>query len=191
MKTIPRGSQFVRLTRRTGLVVVACILGSLGGAPAQSTAAVPNFERSRDEIVRILAGFVQVDTTDEGGKVKYLEVATAEKVPWPGFVYAKGTSGHGSRPLVDNAIVHLANAVSELAAWQPPLRLNETTREYLSRRVLLSPPESGFLYEHVEHPALSRAVQEKLRIPTRPRTSARFWSSAPPQRRTFSGALDF
>lgn len=98
------------------------------------------------------------------GKVKYVEVATAEKVPWPGFLYAKGTSGHGSRPLVDNAIVHLANAVSKLAAWQPPMRLNETTREYLSRRALISPPELAYLYEHVEHSALSLEVQEKLRV---------------------------
>ena len=98
------------------------------------------------------------------GNVKYVEIATAEKVPWPGFLYAKGTSGHGSRPLVDNAIVHLANVVAKLAAWQAPMKLNETTREYLSRRVFVSPPDLAYLYEHVEHPALSREVQEKLRL---------------------------
>jgi len=98
------------------------------------------------------------------GKVKYVEVATTEKVPWPGFLYAKGTSGHGSRPIVDNAIVHLANAVSKLAAWQPPMRLNETTREYLSRRALIGSPELAYLYEHVEHSTLSLEVQEKVRV---------------------------
>src|SRR5262249_22058368 len=45
------------------------------------------------------------------GKVKYVGVATTEKVPRGFKLLAKGTSGHGSIPRLDNAITHLAAAV--------------------------------------------------------------------------------
>ncbi len=44
----------------------------------------------------------------KGGKVRYASVETAEKVPNGIEMIARGPSGHGSRPLQTNAIVHLA-----------------------------------------------------------------------------------
>ena len=60
-------------------------------------------------------------------------------------------------PRVDNPVVHLAAAVAKLGGYQPPMRLNETTRMYFQRLASISSPEDAFLYQHLEDPA----VQEK------------------------------
>jgi acetylornithine deacetylase/succinyl-diaminopimelate desuccinylase-like protein len=99
----------------------------------------------------------------ENGEVKFLAVSPTEKVPRTILLRAKGTSGHGSRPRLDNAIVHLAAAVAKFGTWQPPMRLNETTREYFKRLAAISPPEKAFLYSHVEDPAQTAKIQETFR----------------------------
>src|SRR6185436_6343497 len=99
---------------------------------------------------------------EKGGKVQYVGVATTEKVPRAIFLTAKGTSGHGSRPRMDNAIVHLAAAVAKIGQWQPPMRLNDTTRLFFSKLAALVPPEEAFLYTHLEDPDRAAEVQEKL-----------------------------
>jgi acetylornithine deacetylase/succinyl-diaminopimelate desuccinylase-like protein len=45
---------------------------------------------------------------------------------------AKGTAGHGSLPRPDNPVVHVARAIDRLADASQPVRLNTTTRRYLS-----------------------------------------------------------
>jgi acetylornithine deacetylase/succinyl-diaminopimelate desuccinylase-like protein len=77
---------------------------------------------------------------------------------------ARGTSGHGSIPRLDNAITHLAAAVAKIGNWQPPMRLNETTRTFFSRLAKISPPQEGALYAALEDPAKSAAAQEKIRV---------------------------
>jgi acetylornithine deacetylase/succinyl-diaminopimelate desuccinylase-like protein len=62
---------------------------------------------------------------------------------------ARGLAGHGSRPRPDNAVVRLATAVAKFGAWQPPARLNETTRTYFERLAGISPPEEAYRYNHV------------------------------------------
>jgi acetylornithine deacetylase/succinyl-diaminopimelate desuccinylase-like protein len=99
----------------------------------------------------------------ENGAVRYLSVSPTEKVPRTLLLRAKGTSGHGSKPRLDNAIVHLSAAVAKVGAWQPPMRLNETTREYFKRLAPLSSPEKAFWYSHVEDPAHTVKIQETLR----------------------------
>jgi acetylornithine deacetylase/succinyl-diaminopimelate desuccinylase-like protein len=100
--------------------------------------------------------------TDKG-KVSYVGVATTEKVPYTTTLITRGTSGHGSMPRPDNAIVHLAAAVAKLSEYQPPVRLNETTRAYFERLAKVSSPEDAFLYTHIEDPVLGPMVQEQLR----------------------------
>ena len=92
------------------------------------------------------------------GKVDYVQVATTEKVPRRVNLIARGSSGHASMPRLDNPIAHLGAAVGKLLAWQPPMRLNETTRAYFSRLATISSPEDAYLYTHLEEPA----VQQKL-----------------------------
>jgi acetylornithine deacetylase/succinyl-diaminopimelate desuccinylase-like protein len=97
------------------------------------------------------------------GKVVDVLVATTEKIPNATTLIARGTSGHGSMPRPDNPIVHLAAAIAKIGAYQPPMRLNETTRMYFQRLASVSSPEDAFLYQHIEDPVLGTMVQETLR----------------------------
>jgi acetylornithine deacetylase/succinyl-diaminopimelate desuccinylase-like protein len=66
----------------------------------------------------------------QGGKVQYVGIQASEKVPVNVDVIAKGTSGHASIPLRDNAVVHLAAAIEKIGAYQAPVQLNSVTRAY-------------------------------------------------------------
>ncbi len=100
---------------------------------------------------------------EEGGKIKYVGVATSEKVPRTLFVSAAGTSGHGSAPRADNPVVHLATAIAKIGAWQPPVRFNEITRIYFQRLAQVSSPEEAWLFTHFNDPVVGAQVQEILR----------------------------
>jgi acetylornithine deacetylase/succinyl-diaminopimelate desuccinylase-like protein len=99
----------------------------------------------------------------ENGEVKFLGVSPTEKVPRTILLRAKGTSGHGSKPRLDNPIVHLGAAVAKFGVWQSPMRLNDTTREYFKRLAAISPPEKALLYKNVEDPTLTQQIQETFR----------------------------
>jgi len=115
-------------------------------------------EKHWDEIACEYAFNEGGDIVEENGKVQYVAVSTTQKVPRGFSLIAKGTSGHGSAPRVDNAIAHLAAAVDKVARWEAPMRLNETTRRFFQQMAKISPPEKAQLYAHVEDPA----VQQKL-----------------------------
>ncbi len=94
------------------------------------------------------------------GKIKYMGVSTAEKLPRGVLLEATGSSGHGSVPRVDNAVTHLGAAVGKAGAWETPSRLNETTREFFRRLATISPPEEAAWYRNVLDPK----VQAELRV---------------------------
>ena len=100
---------------------------------------------------------------EANGKPQYVGVATTEKVPRGMQAKATGTSGHGSMPRMDNAITHLAAAVGRVGSWQPPMRMNETTKTFFERLAKISPPDEAKLYAALNDPAQSEAAQEKLR----------------------------
>lgn len=102
-------------------------------------------------------------TVMRDGKVRYLAFAATEKVGRGIRLVARGTSGHGSVPLVDNPVVHLAAAVAKVGQYQVPVRLNDTTRAFFRRMATISSPEEAFLYTHIEDPAVGAMVQEVLR----------------------------
>lgn len=99
-----------------------------------------------------------------GGEVQYASIATTEKIPYATRLVARGISGHGSVPLRTNAIVHLAQAVAKVAAWQTPMRLNETTRAYFERMAKLSSPEDAARYNKIVQGKDTDAVQEYFAV---------------------------
>lgn len=117
-------------------------------------------ERHWDKIAAEFAILEGGGIQAENGQVRYVEVATTEKGPNTTRLVARGTSGHGSRPRPDNPIVHLAAAVAKVGAWQPAMRLNETTRAYFERLASISGAEDARLYRNLQDPA----VQEQLRL---------------------------
>ena len=97
------------------------------------------------------------------GVERYVTIATTEKVPRGVRLVARGVAGHGSTPRTDNAVVRMAAAVERVAAWQPPMRLNDTTRTYFEKLASVSPPEEAARYKGLVDPQKSPAIQDYFR----------------------------
>jgi acetylornithine deacetylase/succinyl-diaminopimelate desuccinylase-like protein len=93
------------------------------------------------------------------GRIRYASVQSAEKIPRAIGLTATGTSGHGSVPLQDNAVVRLSNAVAAIASWKPPIRLNDTTRAYFTRLASVSSPADAARYRAVLDPQSAAASE--------------------------------
>jgi acetylornithine deacetylase/succinyl-diaminopimelate desuccinylase-like protein len=92
-------------------------------------------------------------------KVRTVEIATTEKVGRGVRLVAHGQSGHGSRPRLDNPLIHLSKAIVAVTSNQPPMRLNDTTRAYFERLATVSTPDEAFRYTHIADPAYSNEIQ--------------------------------
>ncbi len=98
------------------------------------------------------------------GQVRYATIQTMEKRPSGARLVAKGPSGHGSRPMRGNAIAHLSAAVEKIAYWDPPMRLNDTTRTYFEKLAQLSEGEEAQRFKDLMDPAKSAAARDYLAI---------------------------
>jgi acetylornithine deacetylase/succinyl-diaminopimelate desuccinylase-like protein len=114
-----------------------------------------------------------------GGKLRFVQVQTTEKMPRGVKLVATGVAGHGSVPLRSNPVAHLAKAVAKVAEWQPPMRLNDTTRTYFERLAGISSPEEKERYNGLLHPDKTDAVQEYLAV-HEPRHNAMLRTSISP-----------
>jgi len=103
------------------------------------------------------------NATIEDGKVVAMNIGTAEKVPARVRLVATGTSGHGSVPRMDNALIHLGGAVEKVGRWQTPMRLNDTTRTYFEKLATISPPDKAARYNALLNPATVEEAQRYLR----------------------------
>jgi len=101
--------------------------------------------------------------TIDGGKVTRMDIGTAEKVPARVRLVATGTSGHGSVPRMDNALIHLGAAVEKVGRWQTPMRLNDTTRTYFEKLATMTTPEMAARYNGLLNPHSSDAIQTWLK----------------------------
>jgi acetylornithine deacetylase/succinyl-diaminopimelate desuccinylase-like protein len=102
------------------------------------------------------------DAIIEDGRVKLVRIMTTEKVPRRVRLVVNGTSGHGSIPRNDNAVVHLASAVSKLGTWETPMRFNETTLAYFEKLAALSSPDSAARYRGLVDPQRAPSVLRYL-----------------------------
>ena len=100
--------------------------------------------------------------TRRGGKAAFATIETTEKIPRGGRLVATGISGHGSRPMRSNAILHLSEAVTKIALWDPPMRLNDTTRIYFEKLAQISEPAEAQRFRDLLDPAKSAAAREYL-----------------------------
>ena len=97
------------------------------------------------------------------GKVEYVAIQNAEKVPYHVHLKVKGTPGHASIPLPDNAIYRLSNALAKLAEYQTPLKLNDTTRAFFLGVAELEPGSpTGYFAKNVDHPFIGPFAREQL-----------------------------
>ena len=87
-----------------------------------------------------------------GGRARYAAVQATEKLPRAIDLVATGPSGHASRPLQGNAVVHLAAAVAAAGKWRVPVRLNDTTRAFFTKMAEVSPPADAARYRAILDP---------------------------------------
>ena len=95
----------------------------------------------------------------EDGKVKYMGVGAAEKLPRAIILRATGSSGHGSVPRPDNSV----NIVGSRGESRNVANLGAAERGHarvLCRLASISQPEEAAWYRNIEDPA----VQEQLRL---------------------------
>ena len=111
--------------------------------------------------------------TRTGGVVKFASVQTVEKIPRAITVTSRGVAGHGSVPLENNALAHLGEAVGKIAAWTPPMRINETTAAYFKRLASVSSPEEARRYQALlsPDPKISGPADDYMR-----KNEPRHWS---------------
>jgi acetylornithine deacetylase/succinyl-diaminopimelate desuccinylase-like protein len=81
--------------------------------------------------------------TDLPSGVRLYEIQTAEKVPTPVLLRARGTEAHGSLPRPDNPVLRISRAIVRIAGADQPVRLNPTTRRYFAEMAKL--PEYRWL----------------------------------------------
>src|SRR3954468_4414486 len=96
--------------------------------------------------------------------VPVFQIQTAEKVPTRFKMTARGTAGHGSLPRDDNPVEHLARAIYRLSTADPPVRLNATTRAYLTAMAKL--PDYAWLVPmlpRLDDPATASRTADEIR----------------------------
>ena len=104
---------------------------------------------------KIAAGFALNEGGNvvvEGGKVKYVGVQAAEKVPVDVQVIATGTSGHASVPRPDNAVVRLAEAIAKIGNYQPPVHMTAITSSYFEQLAKVEDEETAKWMRALEMP---------------------------------------
>ena len=94
----------------------------------------------------------------QGGQAKYATVQTVEKIPLAVALTARGISGHGSVPLLGNAIVHLGAALGRVGDWHSTIRLNDATRAYFAGLAAMSSGADAQRYRDVLDPQKVAAV---------------------------------
>ena len=77
----------------------------------------------------------------KNGKAIRNSLQTSEKVPVNYSFEVKNPGGHSSLPSKDNAIYHLAAGLSNLAKFDFPVTLNETTRAWLESAAPMEDPQ--------------------------------------------------
>ncbi len=121
----------------------------------------------REHLAEINAEFCLAEggsVVRSGGKPQYGSIQTTEKIPNRLRLIARGVAGHGSVPLRSNAVVHLAKAIANVADWQTPMRLNETTRAFFERLATISSAEDAARYRAILKGDESGAAQEYLAV---------------------------
>jgi acetylornithine deacetylase/succinyl-diaminopimelate desuccinylase-like protein len=90
---------------------------------------------------------------DSAGKPIFQGIQVGEKLSQNYRLEVTNPGGHSSRPLPDNAIYHLANALVRIQAYRFPVMFSDTTRDYFTR------------LEATETPAQKAAIVALLKNP--------------------------
>jgi acetylornithine deacetylase/succinyl-diaminopimelate desuccinylase-like protein len=102
----------------------------------------------------------------EHGKPVSFNVEATEKLYGDYQLMATNPGGHSSLPVPDNAIYHVADALTRLQAYTFPFELNPVTRAYFARMARLETgPIAADMKAIVEMPPNARAIARLSAIP--------------------------
>ncbi|MCC7267043.1 MAG: M20/M25/M40 family metallo-hydrolase, partial [Caulobacteraceae bacterium] len=105
---------------------------------------------------------------DAAGKPVSLGIQAGEKVYQDFSLEVTNRGGHSSRPLKDNAIVHLSQALEKIGAHDFPARPNEATRQnFRGNGPLVGGEEGAAMSRVAEDPADQAAIAIAARDPSR------------------------
>ncbi len=79
--------------------------------------------------------------TLDHGKPAFMELDASEKLYADFRLTSTNPGGHSSLPVPDNAIYHLAEALTHIAHYQFPFELNNVTRAFYERMAATAPGE--------------------------------------------------
>lgn len=80
---------------------------------------------------------------DEAGKPIVLNIQAGEKFPQDFSLETSNPGGHSSRPVRDNAIYRLSDAMAKLRSHDFPAEANQVTRDYFGAMATLVPGDVG------------------------------------------------
>ena len=78
---------------------------------------------------------------DANGKPVFQGIQVGEKLSQNFTLEVTNPGGHSSRPLPDNAIYHLANALVKIQGYRFPVMFSDTTRDFYARMAKTRTPE--------------------------------------------------
>jgi acetylornithine deacetylase/succinyl-diaminopimelate desuccinylase-like protein len=78
---------------------------------------------------------------DAAGKPVFLGIQVGEKLSQNYTLEVTNPGGHSSRPQPDNAIYHLAAALTHIQAYRFPVMFSDTTRDFFTRMAKTRTPE--------------------------------------------------
>lgn len=105
---------------------------------------------------KIAAGFAineEGRVITKNGKPLYVGIQTSEKVSMNVTVICTGTSGHGSMPRPDNAVVHLSAAIAKIGAYEPPVKFIPETERYFEQLARVEDDETAKWLRALEMPS--------------------------------------
>ena len=104
---------------------------------------------------------------DASGKRVMMGVQAGEKTSQNFRLEVTNPGGHSSRPVKDNAIYHLAGALTRIEHYEFPIKVNDTTRIYFSRMAGIVGGEVGAaMTKLVADPADAAAAAKVSEDPT-------------------------
>jgi len=98
---------------------------------------------------------------DDGTADRY-GVSNGQKVLFQLEVKAKGTSGHGSRPLPDNPNVKLVEALERVTKWETPYSILPMVKEYFQKLAPKQSPAERKFFEDIEKGLRDPAFSKRL-----------------------------
>jgi acetylornithine deacetylase/succinyl-diaminopimelate desuccinylase-like protein len=105
---------------------------------------------------KIAAGFAineEGRVISKNGKPLYVGIQTSEKVSMNVTVICTGTSGHGSMPRPDNAVVHLSAAIAKIGEYEPPVKFIPETERYFEQLAKVEDDETAKWIRALEMPS--------------------------------------